>query len=102
MLELITVRNFKVLKDMELILSNLTVVAGINNMGKSSLIQILLLIRQSFEQNTLTKDGLLLNGRLISVGNGRDALSADAENEVLSVSLHWENNDQLHLELGRC
>ena len=100
MLELITVRNFKVLKDTELILSNLTVVAGINNMGKSSLIQILLLIRQSFEQNTLTKYGLLLNGRLVSIGNGRDALSADAENEVFSVSLHWENNEHLHLEFA--
>jgi len=98
--ELITVKNFKALKDTELILSNLTVIAGINNMGKSSLIQILLLIWQSFEQNTLTKDGLLLNGRLISIGNGRDALSADAENETFSVSLHWENNEQLQLEFA--
>ncbi|MDM8518092.1 DUF3696 domain-containing protein [Desulfobacterales bacterium HSG16] len=100
MLESITIKNFKALKDVELILSNLTVIAGINNSGKSSLIQILLLIRQSFEQNTLAKDGLLLNGRFINIGNGRDALSIDAENDAFFVSLHWENKERLELEFA--
>lgn len=100
MLESITIKNFKALKDIELILSNLTVIAGINNMGKSSLIQILLLIRQSFEQNALTKDGLLLNGRLINIGNGKDALSINAENETFYIALHWENEEQLKLEFA--
>jgi len=99
MLESITIKNYKVLKDIELILSNLTVIAGINNMGKSSLIQILLLIRQSFEQNKLA-DGLLLSGRYINIGNGKDAMSIDAENEELSVSLFWENEEQLQMEFA--
>lgn len=44
------VRNFKCFKDMEINLKPLTVVCGGNGVGKSSLIQSLLLIRQTSDQ----------------------------------------------------
>ncbi len=97
MLESISIHNFKVLKDVELNLSNLTIIAGINSMGKSSLIQVLLLLRQSFEQNMLLQKGLLLNGRYVNIGNGKDALSIDADDEKFSVDLYWDNDEELHL-----
>ena len=44
MIEQVTIKNFKALKDANVALTNLTVFTGINGMGKSSFIQVLLLL----------------------------------------------------------
>lgn len=100
MLQSITVENYKILKDVKLNLSNLTLVSGLNSMGKSSLIQVLLLLRQSMEQKVLASKGLLLNGRYLNVGNGKDALSIDAEKELLSFVLEWEDGNCLDISFN--
>lgn len=41
--------NFKCFKKQELRFSNLTLLTGVNSAGKSSIIQALLLIKQTFE-----------------------------------------------------
>ncbi|MFK2325498.1 AAA family ATPase [Bacteroides fragilis] len=46
--------NFKSHKKTDLRFSNLTVLTGINSAGKSSVIQSLLLLRQSHQKNTST------------------------------------------------
>ena len=97
MLQSIKIENYKILKNIKLNLSNLSIVSGLNSMGKSSLIQILLLLRQSFEQKVLTSKGLLLNGSYINVGNGKDALSIDADKEEFCFKLEWENKDVLSM-----
>ncbi len=90
MISKLSIRNYKVLKDVELFLSDLTVVTGINSMGKSSLIQVLLLLRQSYEKGTLEKRGLLLNGDYLKVGTGKDIFSISAEeNEYLDFDIEW-------------
>ncbi|MBL0181004.1 MAG: AAA family ATPase [Chitinophagaceae bacterium] len=48
MIKQIKIRNFKSLKAVDLKLKHLNVITGINGVGKSSLIQSLLLLRQSF------------------------------------------------------
>ncbi len=97
MISILSIKNFKILKDVELILSNLTLIAGLNSMGKSSLIQVLLLLRQSFEKNRL-QNGLLLNGEYVSVGNGKDAFSIDADEDLYLFDVEWENEDVLSLQ----
>ena len=98
MISNIKIKNFKALKDAELLLSNLTIISGLNSMGKSSLIQILLLLRQSFEKKTIEK-GLLLNGDYVTLGNGKDALSIDAEKgDDFYFKIDWENEDSLTLD----
>lgn len=100
MISNIKIKNFKVLKNVELMLSNLTIVSGLNSMGKSSLIQILLLLRQSFEKKSI-ENGLLLNGDYVNIGNGKDAFSIDAEkDEDFYFRLEWENNETLTLEFN--
>ncbi len=100
MISNIRIKNFKVLKDVELILSNLTIISGINSMGKSSLIQVLLLLRQSFEKKGF-ENGLLLNGDYINIGNGKDAFSIDAEkDEDYYFQIEWENDEILTLEFN--
>ena len=81
------IKNFKILKeDEDHNLSNLTIIAGMNSLGKSTLIQTLLLLRHSFQQKVL-KEGLLLNSNFINIGNGGDALSIDSEEDIFSFVL---------------
>lgn len=86
MIDKLEVKNFKCFESLELELSNLNVFCGINSMGKSTIIQALLLLHQAFGQNVLM-DGIYLNGKEISVGRGRDLLYEDAQDNVIGISL---------------
>ncbi|BAH47017.1 AAA family ATPase [Rhodococcus sp. NPDC019627] len=68
-----TVRNFKALEHATLPLDRLNVLVGPNSSGKSSLIQSLLLLAQS------TDDEVILNGPLVRLGDPLDVISADSE-----------------------
>ena len=59
-------------------------------MGKSTLIQSLLLLRQSYERNTLQNKGLLLNGDYVNIGTGKDALSSFSEQEEIIFTVKWD------------
>ena len=78
MLEFIRIQRFKALRDATFPLSSLNVFSGLNGMGKSSLIQTLLLLRQSNEKNILLDKGLPLKGDYVSVGTGRKMLMKKA------------------------
>lgn len=64
--------NFKAFQDSTIPLRPLTLLSGLNGMGKSTVLQSLLLLRQSHLQGVLA-DGLRLNGELIEVGFAPDA-----------------------------
>lgn len=96
MLDFIRIQRFKSLNDASFPLSSLNLFSGLNGMGKSSLIQTLLLLRQSHEQNTLRTKGLLLKGEYVSVGTGQDILSEHAEKETIEFTLVWDNEEPVH------
>lgn len=98
MIEDIGVKNFKSLKDISLSAKNLNIMAGLNGTGKSSLIQVLLLMKQSFSLYINNKDDLILNGSLIKIGKGQDALYQFASDEKLSVSLKLEKSKKIDLK----
>ncbi|MFM2057327.1 MAG: hypothetical protein RLY71_1712 [Pseudomonadota bacterium] len=89
MLEFMHIQRFKTLLDNNFSFSNLNVFSGLNGMGKSSVIQTLLLLRQSHELNILSNKGLLLKGSYINLGVGKDILSAEAEISSLEFLLKW-------------
>jgi predicted ATPase len=91
MLEFIRIQRFKCLSDASFPLSALNLLSGLNGMGKSSLVQTLLLLRQSQERNALFDKGLLLKGDYVNIGTGQDILSEQAENETVEFLLKWEN-----------
>jgi len=95
MLEFIRIQRFKSLLDASFPLGKLNLFSGLNGMGKSSLIQILLLLRQSYERNTLMEKGLLLKGEYTSLGIGKDILSENAEEETIEFTMTWENRNPL-------
>ena len=90
MLEFIRIQRFKSLNDASFPLAELNIFSGLNGMGKSSLIQTLLLLRQSQERNTLLDRGLLLKGDYVSLGTGQDILSEHADKETIEFTLVWD------------
>lgn len=67
------ISNFKAHSDTKVQLGNLTLLCGGNGVGKSSFIQALLVLRQSYLKNQL-KEGLDLNKPLCDIGFAVDAL----------------------------
>ena len=67
----ISLKHFKCFKEKEFNLKNLNVLTGINSSGKSTLIQSLLILRQSFDARMI-ESGLLLNSTLIDLGTIQD------------------------------
>jgi len=62
-----------------------------NGMGKTSVIQSLLLLRQSYERKTLPDKGLFLNGDYLTIGSGKDAYCSDGEGDYIRFGLEWDN-----------
>jgi predicted ATPase len=56
-------------------------------MGKSSVLQALLLLRQSHQQGLLARRKIALNGELISLGTAKDALYEVARDDLISFEL---------------
>lgn len=94
MINKLSVKNFKSLKIVENIpLGNINLFTGMNGVGKSSLIQVLLLLRQSFLKNK-HEDYLLLNDELVELGTAVDVVSEfrDSNNIIFSFGI----NEDIH------
>jgi predicted ATPase len=98
MLEYIKIKRFKTLFDNEFPCSSLCLFCGLNGMGKSSLIQTLLLLRQSWERHTLVTSGLLLNGNYLNLGTGKDILSENADRKDFEFNLKWEGREPINFD----
>ena len=90
MLTGIKVKNFKCFENASVELSKLNLFSGINSMGKSTLLQALLLLRQSEEQGALER-GIYLNGAYTNIGNGRELLYRDASQERIEIDIMTED-----------
>lgn len=82
MINRVTLINFKAFRRLELPLGPLTLLTGLNSSGKSSVLQSLGLLRQSYETQMLVRTkraggGLLLNGDLVALGTAQDVLHED-------------------------
>ena len=82
MITQIEIQNFKSLKKVSVNTKNLNLLMGLNGMGKSSFIQMLLLLMQSDKLEVLE-----LNGILVQIGQGRDALYQFADEEKIIFDL---------------
>lgn len=89
MINNVEIKNFKSLKDISVTTTNLNVLMGLNGMGKSSFIQMLLLLMQSDKLEDRVID---LNGLLAKVGQGQDALYQFAEEEQIVFGLTFNGH----------
>lgn len=85
MIRSIRLANFKCFNTLDLPCSPLTLLCGLNGAGKSTVIQALLLLRQSFESGDLGAGRLRLGGPLVDLGTGKDVLSEDAASDSLGL-----------------
>ena len=96
MIESLTLENFKAFSCQNILLRPLTLLSGLNGMGKSSALQSLLLLRQSFQQRVLAESegsGLVLNGDLVQLGTGRDVLFDNAEADEIGITLKSDGQE---------
>jgi len=68
-------------------LSPLTVFCGANSAGKSTVIQCLLLLKQSFDTHSLLDKKINLSGNLFSVGHIRDLFSQNPVGSTISIKI---------------
>lgn len=99
----ITIKNFKSLKDVAINLSHLTLIAGINSSGKSSLIQALLLMKENksilkslstLDYTQLKKIGFstsLSSGEYTDLGNNKQWLSYDSSDDNIYFNINAGN-----------
>ena len=92
MLKVLNLKNFKCFEKQEFGLGNLTLLTGLNGMGKSTVMQSLLSLRQSYEQNLLPKTGLSLNGDWVNLGKASDLLFEDAQEDIIGISLELSDS----------
>jgi predicted ATPase len=86
MITQIEIENFKCFKDrVSFPLGNLTLLTGINGRGKSTLLQSLLLMRQSIEHDENT-DKILLNGSCIRLNSFKDVRN---RNKAMIFTYHY-------------
>ncbi len=96
MITSLELQNFKSFKLGQIDLRPLTLLVGLNGMGKSSLIQSLLLLRQSFLTGDLQAGRLALDGDLVSVGSASDILFEDADDDYVRFALEFSGRDSDH------
>jgi predicted ATPase len=89
MVKKLSINNFKSHRSTTLPLSGINVLTGLNGVGKSSVIQALLLLRQSYEKGLLSK-GVELMGTLCEIGTASDAIYQYADSDEFSFEIETQ------------
>jgi len=92
MIKLVVLKNFKCFDKESVELGKVTLLTGLNSSGKSSFLQSLLLLRQSYYQSLLPNSGLALNGDLVTIGTAQDALFEGAVEDQVGFEITWEDD----------
>jgi predicted ATPase len=93
MIKDIEIENFKLFKRSKLSLRTLSLFTGLNGTGKSSIIQVLLLLRQSQQSGILLTAGLNLKGNLVELGTGKDIFNQFAgKDEFVKIKIDTTNH----------
>ncbi len=99
MIKQVSLRNFKCFESETISLGNVTLLAGLNGMGKSSLLHALLLLRQSYLDGLLPETGLELNGALVQLGTAQDVLYENAQSDEFEIGITWTDLAEASLVL---
>ncbi|MCC7495326.1 MAG: DUF3696 domain-containing protein [Fimbriimonadaceae bacterium] len=89
MIRRLQLQRFKCFLDLDLDFAPLTLLAGCNSAGKSTVLQSLALLRQAAEQDGTLACGLPLQGDYVALGDARDVLSDSADEESIRIRLDW-------------
>lgn len=90
MIKKLFLKNFKCFEELSVEMAGLNVFAGINSMGKSTVIQALLLLRQAYKMNSLDR-GIYLNGELTNIGTGFDLLYRNSQTDKITIGIEMDS-----------
>lgn len=93
-------RNFKAFRDQQFDLAPLTLLAGLNGSGKSSMLQSLLILRQSADLGLLDQGQVVLNGGLVHLGNAKDALFESADEDRIGIAVEFDKITRMEWSLA--
>src|SRR3954452_1368002 len=96
MISSISLSNFKCFQSLSIDLGNLNVFAGVNGVGKSTVIQSLLVIRQSIRSGN-TIERLSLRGGLTDLGSVAEVYCAEPTSDSIGITLR--NSDGSSIEI---
>ncbi len=100
MITRLIIENFKAFEHAELNLTELNLLTGVNGVGKSSVLQALLLLRQS-QYTSIDQPfaGLMLKGPLMDIGLGKDAQNVNSDRDSIRFQVHFERTkDQVNAQ----
>lgn len=99
-IEQLTTRNFKSWKSLDLKLAPVTGLFGTNSSGKSSVLQLLLMLKQTKEttDRSLALDfGGPQKSSYVNLGSFRDAVYGHDEESKLSWRIHWKAQEDVEI-----
>lgn len=103
MLNSLTIERFKCFKRLYVPFKPLTLIAGTNGAGKSSIIQSLLMLRQScLDKHHDWNNTLVINGDLVDLDDASSLLYADSpsqETEILIELSYGEDDEEVSFNL---
>ena len=101
MITQIEIENFKCFKNrVSFPLGRLTLLTGVNGRGKSTLLQSLLLMRQSIEHDENT-DKILLNGSCVTLNSFDDVRNKDTlRDKAIAFKYHYKSKFAPSIEKG--
>ena len=96
MIESLRLRNFKCFRDQTIPLGTLTVLAGLNGAGKSSVIQAILALHQWWED--LQEGPSPWRGPLVNLGSFRDVLHEGSDEDMVRLEASLDDGTTAHVE----
>lgn len=99
MIDKIELKDFKIHANLNLSLGGITILTGQNGMGKSSVLQSLLLLRQSNNQQNVI-DGLNLKGDLVDLGGAYDVVCQSSKDGIIGINLSLSEEVNLNFSFS--
>ena len=85
MIASVSLHNFKCFRSLTLNLGAMNVLAGMNGAGKSTVIQSLLAVRQSWESDSTARGRIQLSGALADLGTAGAVYCADPSSDSIEI-----------------
>ena len=97
MLKRLKIRNFKSWPEADVKFSRITGIFGVNSSGKSSLMQFLLLLKQTKDSADRAAP-LDLNGRFVQLGTAADVIHAHDESRTIGFALDFDVGSEVSID----
>lgn len=93
MINELVLKNFKCFSEIDLDFSKVNILTGLNGMGKSTVMQSILLLGQS-QKSIMSKQELVLKGKYVNLGVGQDILFEKAEEDEIEIAVRIDENEE--------